>query len=136
VTIEPETGQSGTLVIVAKPNGRSPGYEDRGVWFQGGLILSAPSNVRLFVVTEGDVGITHEHSASSSNDMRALSVVAGGSIELMGPNPGYMFKLEHDSSMDAFADLLVSNGALPPTSGGAGTAYAYAPASWKESRFP
>lgn len=137
LTIEPEqNGTPGTLVIIAKANGRAPGYENRGIWFQGGIVLNDPTNTKLFLVSEGDIGITHDHSSTSSNDCRALSVVAGGNIELMGPDGGYTFRLTHDSSMDAVADQLVALGAVPPTSGGTGTAYAYASASWKETRLP
>lgn len=131
-----QNGVPGTLVIIAKPNGRAPGYENRGLWFQGGLILNDPTNTKLFLVSEGDIGITHDHSSASSNDVKALTVVAGGNLELMGPSSGYTFKLTHDASMDALSDNLVASGALPPTSGGTGTSYIFAGSSWKESRLP
>lgn len=137
LTIEPEQNNiPSTLVIIAKANGRAAGYENRGIWLRGGIQVNDPSNTKLFLVSQGDIGITHDHSSQASNDCRALSVVAGGNIELMGPDGGYTFRLTHDSSMDAVADQLVALGAVPPTSGGTGTTYAYAGSSWKETRVP
>lgn len=135
VFVQPD-GPGGTLVIVAKANGRDPGYENRGIWFQSGLIVNNPSSTKVFLVSEGDIGITYLRNTTESRDVKALSMVAGGDIELMGPSNGYTFKLYHDSSMDAVADDLIARGALPPTSGGSGTAFAYVGSSWKEMRLP
>ncbi|MCE9627742.1 MAG: hypothetical protein K8R56_07490 [Candidatus Eisenbacteria bacterium] len=135
VTIQPD-GPGGTLVIVAKANGRDTGYENRGIWFQSGLVLSDPSNTRLFLVSDGDIGLTHIHQNNSDNTVSALSIVAGGDIELMGPGSGSTFRLMHPNSMDFYADDLLARGALPSISGGTGTGYAFAGSSWKESRLP
>lgn len=135
VFVQPD-GPGGTLVIVAKANGRDPGYENRGIWFQSGLIVNNPSSMKVFLVSEGDIGITYLRNSTESRDAQALSMVAGGDIELMGPSNGYTFKLYHDSNMDALADDLVARGALPPTTGGSGTAFAYVGSSWKELRLP
>ena len=115
---------------------RDPGYESRGIWFQSGLIVNNPSSMKVFLVSEGDIGITYLRNSTESRDAQALSMVAGGDIELMGPSTGYTFKLYHDSNMDALADDLVARGALPPTTGGSGTAFAYVGSSWKELRLP
>lgn len=135
VVVQPEPGQSGTLVIVAKPNGVAPGYTNRGIWFQSGLDLTDPANTRLFLVSSGDIALTALRNLASK-DMRAITALAGGSIELMGPNAGSTWKLTHDASMDAIADDLLARGALPATSGGSSVAFAYSGASWKETRLP
>lgn len=138
VTIVPDgSGATGNLILVAKGNGRDPGHENRGIWFEGGLIHSSAS-VRVFLVSQGDISITHDHNASpsTSHESRALSVVCGGDFEVMGPNPGYVFKLAYASAMDAVADDLLSRGALPTVAGGSGTSFAYARSSWLETRLP
>jgi hypothetical protein len=136
VIVQPEAGESGSLVIVAKRNGRAPGYENRGIWFQGGLSLSDPNNVRLFLVSSDDIGVGYVRNASESRDVRALSVVAGGTLELTGPAGGFRFRLTHPTSMDAVATTLLAQDALPATSGGNGRVLAYSGASWKETRLP
>ncbi len=135
VVVQPEPGQSGTLVIVAKANGLAPGYTNRGIWFQSGLDLTDPGNTRVFLVSAGDIALSALRNLASK-DVRALSVLAGGSLELMGPPTGSTWKLTHDATMDAIADDLLARGALPSTSGGSTTMYAYTGASWKETRLP
>lgn len=136
VVVQPQPGQSGSLVIVAKRNGRAPGFENRGLWFQGGLSLSDPNNVSLFLVSSSDIALGYVRNSTESRDVRALSVVAGGRIDLMGPSGGFRFRLTHPTSMDATATTLLSQDALPPTSGGNGRVLAYSGASWKETRLP
>ncbi|MFM7231089.1 MAG: hypothetical protein ACKO3S_03830 [bacterium] len=136
VVVQPEAGQSGTLVIVAKRNGRAPGFENRGIWFQGGLSLNNPTNTRLFLASSNDIAIGYLRNTTDSRDVRALSVVAGGAIELMGPSGGFRFRLTHPSSMDAVAATLLAQDALPTTSGGNGRVLAYSGASWKETQLP
>ncbi len=135
VNIQPD-GPGGTLVIVSKPNGRDVGYENRGIWFQSGLAVNDPTNTRVFLVSEGDIGLTHIHNNNTDNTVNAISAVAGGDIEIMGPIGGSTFQLTHASSMDSYADDLLARGALPSISGGSGSGYAFAGASWKELRLP
>ncbi len=136
VTIHAENNNAGTLVIVAKANGREPGHEGRGIWFEGGLDIVSPQNSKVFLVTQGDLSITHDHSASLSQDAEALTLLAGGDIELMGPNSGFSFRLIHPTTMNAIADDLLSQGALPAIVGGSGSSFAFSGASWKETRLP
>ncbi len=135
VIVQPEAGQSGTLVIVAKRNGLAPGFTNRGIWFQSGLDLTDPTNTRLFLVSEGDVALSALRNLASK-DVRALSIVSGGTLELMGPPTGSTWKLTHDPTMDTVADDLLARGALPATSGGSNVLFAYTGASWKETRLP
>jgi len=126
-------GSPATLVIVAKPNLRDPGYENRGLWFQGGLTVT-DNNVRVFLVSEGDIGVTHRHNSSINQDVNALSIVAAGDVELGGPTSGYRFRLSYaPSAMDALADQLIAQGALPPLTAGTGTSYVVARSSWVET---
>lgn len=138
VVIQPDGNNSvGTLVIVAKANGRQTGYLNRGLWFEGGFIHTDP-NIKLFLVSQGDISITHVHnSTSGSHESKALSVVCGGDLELMGPAPGLVFKLAYGGAgQDAVADDLLSRGALPPFTGGSGTSFAYARSTWLETLRP
>lgn len=136
VTIRADNNNPGTLVIVAKANGRDPGHESRGIWFEGGLDIESPQNSKVFLVTQGDLSLTHDHSASVSQDAEALTLLAGGDIELMGPDSGFSFRLIHPTAMNATADDLLSRGALPAIVGGSGSSFAYARASWQEIRLP
>ena len=127
-------GATGTLVVVAKANGRQAGNENRGIWFEGGFIHADP-NIRVFLVSEGDIAITHDHNSASgsSHESRALSIVCGGDLEIMGPDPGSVFKLAYASSMDAIAENLLAAGALPALSGGSSAAFALSSGSWLET---
>lgn len=138
VVIQPDgSNASGTLVIVAKANGRQSGYENRGIWFEGGILHSNP-NIKVFLVSQGDISVTHVHNSTNVNhESRALSIVCGGDLELMGPDPGWVFKLAYGgSAQDAVADDLMSRGALPAVTGGAGNSFAYARSTWLETRRP
>lgn len=137
VTVSKDNNTSpGTLVIVAKPNGRDPGRENRGVWFQGGLAITDTTMLKVFVVSEGDIALGQIHNSGGSPDARALCVVAGGELELTGPTSGSLARLGRAVSMDAVADDLISRGALPATSGMSGARFAYARGSWLETRLP
>jgi len=126
-------GSPATLVIVAKPNQRDPGYENRGLWFQGGLTVT-DNNMRVYLVSEGDIALTHTHDSSTSQDVNALSIVAAGVVELGGPVSGYRFRLSYaPTAMDALADQLIAQGALPPLTAGIGTSYVVARSSWVET---
>ena len=129
------------LVIVAKPNLLDPMNPDRGIWFKGGLSTSGPDSTQVFLVSEGDITLAQDNvtirnvNLDLDSDARALSIAAGGHVELMGPANGFAFRLTHASVMDALADQLLANGALPPTSGG-GTAFTYARGTWLERHLP
>jgi hypothetical protein len=133
VTIKADgNGATGTLVVVAKANSRQPGNENRALWFEGGFIHTDP-NIRVFLVSEGDIAITHDHNSTNvSHESKALSIVCGG-LELMGPDPGSVFKLAYASAMDAIAENLLSAGALPALSGGSSAAFALSSGSWLET---
>lgn len=137
VTIQPDgNGATGTLVIVAKANGQDPGHESRGIWFQGGLIQSS-SNIKVFLVSQGDISITHDQDEHNDHVSRALSVVCGGDFDLMGPGSGSLFRMLYGgSTQDAIADELLTGGTLPPITGSSGSSFQYASASWKETRLP
>lgn len=143
VTIRADGNNStGTLVIVAKSNssiGQSApgGMASRAISFQGGIIHTDP-NIKVFLVSQNDVALTHDHNSNnvSNHESRALSVVCGG-FEVMGPDPGSVFKLAYGgSAQNSVADALLLQGALPAIVGGSGSSFAYAGASWKETRLP
>ncbi len=139
VTIVPDgNGATGSLVIVAKANQDQRGHENRGIWFEGALIHQN-SNIKVFLVSQGDVAITHDHNSGNPHETRALSVVCGGDFELMGPSASQVFKMYYGSgaaNQDATADALLAAGALPPLAGGSGGGFAYLASSWKETRLP
>ncbi len=135
VTVVTEGGAPSTLVIVAKANGRDPGYESRGIWFKGGLQVT-DSNARVYLVSQGDIGLTHGHDVTDGQEARSLSVVAGGDVEIGGPQSGEGERdrlLYQSSTMDALADELLAQGALPRVAGGTGTRFALARKSWLET---
>jgi hypothetical protein len=125
------------LVIVARRNGRHPGYEDRGIWFQGGIHLTPNSEgryPRVYLVSEGDIGLTHHHSYQTSKRAPGMSIVAGGRVELGGPEGGEHYELGYTASvMDALAERLLGDGALPNYAGGSATAFAVLRGQWAET---
>ena len=63
---------------------RLGGYENRGIWFQGGLRIE-DSNACVYLVSQGDIGLTHGHDVTDGQEARSLSIVAGGDVEIGGP---------------------------------------------------
>lgn len=128
---------SNNLIIVAKRNGRHPGYEDRGIWFQGGIDLTPNKDgryPRVYLVSEGDIGLTHHHSYQTSKRAPWMSIVAGGRVELGGPEGGEHYELAYTASiMDALADRLLDEGALPNYAGGSTTAFGVLRGHWAET---
>jgi hypothetical protein len=121
-----------TLVIVAKANDRDAGHLNRGIWFRGGLNVGA--NVQVYLVSQGDVSIIHDRDDDVSNLAGAVSIVAGGHIEIGGPRSGYTFTLGYDPpSMDPLADQLLALGALPNVMGGGGSNFKVIRGSWLET---
>ena len=139
VSIKAADGEesSNNLVIVARRNGRHAGYEDRGIWFQGGIDLSPNREgryPRVYLVSEGDIGITHHHSYQTSKSASLVSIVAGGRVELGGPEGGEHYELAYTASiMDALADRLLADGALPNYAGGSATAFGVLRGHWAET---
>lgn len=120
------------LVIVAEANGRDPGYENRGIWFRGGLEVN--DNVGVYLVSQGDISLVQFNDVDKSHDARTVSIVAGGRIEIGGPQSSDTFKLGYDPvSMDPLADQLLAMGALPPVKGGTGAIFVVARQSWVET---
>jgi hypothetical protein len=132
--MQPDPDHPDVLVIVAKPNpnGSDP---NRGIWFQGGLVNDS-TETRVFLVSDGDISLTQDHSSGTSLDAQAVSIVAGGTVELMGPASGEPFKVAHAASMNALADDLVAAGLLPLPSGGSSTRFALVQHTWLETRLP
>jgi hypothetical protein len=133
VTIRALSGVPSTLVIVAKRNGRDGnGLEDRGLTFRGGLHM--PDDLtRVYLVSEGDIGITHRYEPDRSYDARRLSVVAGGRVDLGGPEPGDRFRATYDPvAMDPLAERLFADGALPPLTASTFVAFQQLRPSWTE----
>jgi hypothetical protein len=123
-----------TLVIVAEPNGRDPNAANVGIWFKGGLKI-LDNDLNVFLVSNGDISLIHRSDHEWNQDARAVSIVAGGHIELGGPDSSDQFKLSYDpSTMDALADLLLAQGALPPVFGGTATSTGFVAVrpSWVE----
>lgn len=128
-----DEGLRSTLVIVAKANGRDPGYADRGLWLQGGLSAS-DDDVRVFLVSEGDIAVTRSHNRSESLDARRVSIVAGGDVELGGPYPGYRQRFVHvGSEMVPLAGRLLAEGALPALSTGSSMNFVMRRSTWAET---
>ena len=126
-----DPGVPSTLVIVAKANLRDPGRENRGIWFRGGLKIY--DGVQVYLVSEGDVSVVHVHDRNETHAASTLSIVAGGRIEIGGPQSGELASLGYDpSSMDALADQLISVGALPEVTGGTGANFVAIRPSWLE----
>ena len=123
------------LVIVAKPNLGDPADANRGIWLKGAIDIVDPASAKVFLVSEGDISLTKYDDPGSSSDAAAVSIVAGGNVELMGPSSGKLFRLQYHSAMDAIADQLLASGALPPTSGG-GKAFVFTPGTWLETERP
>ena len=117
-----------TLVIVAKANAS----ENRGLWFKGGLDVKG--GVRVYLVTQGDVSLVHIHDNEETHSAPAVSIVAGGRIEIGGPKDSDTFTLTYDpATMDALADQLLAQGALPPVMGGTGANFTVARQTWVET---
>ena len=128
VRVKPKlSGGTGTLVIVAKA-----GYANRGIWFKGGLEVD--DGVQVYLVSEGDVAIVHDNDNDENTDAGMISIVAGGHIVIGGPDSGYRFNLKYDpSSMDALAEQLLAEGALPQVAGGTGANFIPIRQSWVET---
>jgi Tfp pilus assembly protein PilX len=133
VNVVPESpGVPSTLIIVARANGRDPGFEERALWFQGGLQVSDP-NMHVFLVSEHDIAVTHVNAASTSHVARNVSIVAGGRVVLEGPRSTNEFDLVYTpSAMDGLVNRLASESALPALSGGGGYTFAPVPRTWVE----
>jgi hypothetical protein len=117
-----------TLVIVAEPGSDA----NRGICFKGGLKVT-DNDLHVFLVSNGDISVIHHNDDDNSNDAQNLSIVAGGHIELGGPEGSKAFKLSYDpSSMDALADQLLAQQALPQVFGGTGTGFLAVRPSWVE----
>jgi len=135
VAVEPiDEDVPSTLIIVARANENQPGFENRGLWFMGGLNVTH-DHARVYLVSEGDIGFTREEdSRSVSMDADQVTMVAGGMIELGGPFPGYIQRVEYEPPvMDALADVLIAIGALPPLTAGTGVSYFLARSTWAET---
>jgi hypothetical protein len=132
VTVRADDGILSTLVIVAKPNGRDPRFPNRGIWFQGGLRVS--DDVHVYLVSDGDISVVHLNDEDRNNAANRISIVAGGRIEIGGPESGSRLELGYDaSSMDDLAETLLAMGALPQVVGGTGTNFAVKRQTWLET---
>jgi hypothetical protein len=123
------------LIIVAKPNLRDVAHPARGLWFQGGLANDS-TTTKVFLVSDGDISLTQDFNSHEDLDAQAVSIVAGGNVELMGPNSDGSLKVAHAASMNALADALLAGGWLPATTSGMGKTFTYAQHSWLETRLP
>ena len=138
VTVEPDGNDPdhpNVLVIVAKPSPLDTAHPNRGIWFQGGLVVSDSTTAKVFLVSQGDISFTQDHNGHDDLEARAVTIVAGGGVELMGPDNA-TWEVAHATSMDAIADELLAGQWLPATSGGSGVAFAFAQHSWLETRLP
>ncbi|MEQ1832560.1 MAG: hypothetical protein ABL977_05845, partial [Candidatus Eisenbacteria bacterium] len=93
----------------------------------------------VFLVSQSDISITHDHNSSNLNpahESRALSVVCGGDFRIMGPAPANVFRISYDSGQETIADALLAQQVLPAVIGGSGGTFAYQASSWKETRLP
>ena len=135
VEIVPLGNEPSTLVIVAKRNGRDDEGEDLGIKFKGGLVLDP--NTHLYLVSEGDISITNINTEDENHDAFRVSMVAGGRIELGGPEVGHRFRLTYDADeMDPLAEQLLSRGALPSLVVGASPTFELVRSTWAETTPP
>ena len=129
------SGVPSTLVIVAKANQQDPNGRNVGIRFMGGLKVS--DGVQVYLVTQGDVSLVHGNNlndSQQSNRALAASIVAGGRIRIGGPDSYYKFQFGYDpDSMDALADQLIAQGALPDVPGGTGASFVVMPRTWLET---
>ena len=131
--VQEDNSVPSTLVIVAKANGRSTGYANRALWFQGGLRASS-AGMRVFLVSQADIGLTHRNEATWGPDVNELCILAGGSIELGGPASGYRQRIMRDAAtMDPVVDQLVASGALPGLTASSTMAFSPIRSTWLET---
>jgi hypothetical protein len=121
------SGTPGTLIIVAKASNDG----NRAIWFKGGLTMASGTSV--YLVSQGDISLVHSNDNNNSNNAQAVSIVAGGRIEIGGPESGDVFRLGYDPALDALGDQLLSQGALPPVTGGSGASFVVVRPSWSET---
>jgi hypothetical protein len=138
VTVMPDGTNDPTnpnvLVIIAKPN-LGAANPNRGIWFQGGLVVGDSTQTKVFLVSQGDVSLTQVHNSHNNLSAEAVSIVAGGSVELEGSSSA-TFNVTHAASMNTIADNLLSGQWLPAMSGGSAMAFTPVPHSWLETRLP
>jgi hypothetical protein len=138
VTVMPDGTNDPTnpnvLVIIAKPN-LGAANPNRGIWFQGGLVVGDSTQAKVFLVSQGDVSLTQVHNSHNNLSAEAVSIVAGGSVELEGSSSA-TFNVTHAASMNTIADNLLSGQWLPAMSGGSAMAFTPVPHSWLETRLP
>jgi hypothetical protein len=130
----PDPNNPDVLVIVAKPNGNGP-HPNRGIWFEGGLVNDSTAT-RVFLVSDGDISFNQAKHPTASYDAQAVSIVAGGSVEIMGPSSGAKSWVAHAGSMNALANAMILRGTLPVPGAGSGIRFAVAQHSWLETRLP
>jgi hypothetical protein len=125
------SGTPGTLIIVAKASNDG----NRAIWFKGGLTMA--NGAHVYLVSQGDISLVHHNDNdnlnNNVNNAQAVSIVAGGHIEIGGPKSGYLFRLGYDPALDALGDQLLSQGALPPVTGGSGASFVVVRPSWSET---
>ena len=132
VTVDAVDSNPSTLVIVAEPSVDDPADGNRGIWFMGGLKIREKVNV--YLVSQGDISLVHRSDHGKSNDAKTASIVAGGRIEIGGPDSSEEFTLNYDPSlMDVVSDQLLALGALPPVVGGTGANFVALKKSWLET---
>ncbi|HEY6195161.1 MAG TPA: hypothetical protein VI504_08975 [Candidatus Eisenbacteria bacterium] len=133
-----DPGTPSVLVIVAKPNKGDPADPTCGIWCNGGLVVSDPNSIRVYLVSEGDIKLLQIDDNNHSYDAKALSVFAGGNVELMGPSNNNSSTYQYPSPiMDPIANDLIARGALPSTTASTGgTAWAFVRRSWLETHLP
>lgn len=124
-----DSNVASALVIVA-----GPGDQNRGLWFKGGLNVNDENgDVPIYLVSQGDISIIHQTDMNHDDDAN-ISIVAGGTIEIGGPQSPDELTLNYDaSSMDALADLLLAQNALPQVAGGTGANFITIRQSWVET---
>jgi hypothetical protein len=88
--------------------------------------------VRVFLVSQGDISVVHHNDENRDHDASAVSIVAGGRIEIGGTQSSNSFHLSYDPAMDALADQLLAQHALPSLIGSTQAVFTLARPSWTE----
>ena len=141
VTVQSQGGENPVLVIVAGRNLGDdetyegyPDFSDLAIWFESGLDVQ--DGVRVFLVTDHTCSIEtpDDPGAGASFDTREGLCIVAHILKLLGPPVARneQLDLSRDPDLDALADQLYQQGALPPVTSGVTNSFTMVPGSWRQ----